>query len=310
MITDPENRIAITVDLLILGLRRFFSIAFIDIEGGHIAKAEAQGLSRGRDAILPDDPLSDHEFSYFDERVTMAAVRRGSKLQLLVTAPYMHMASGDTGIKAHILLHDGKGESMNAAICQKAERRQWIVCSAQGPMRAEGTLFIGHRRMELSGSSLGSYEWERSRWNDGTAFRSSWISGEAGGEPWAIIIGDGKSGRNMNAIIRSGQVHRIGSVAITPAAEGYHISGDGISIDMKACARREISAGRTLASCSGRQCFGLCSGEISAEGMALITFSDAIGLIGTGEGRQAAGKTHSHSLMDSSPHSDTMASYG
>ena len=286
IITDPENGLTITVDMLILGLRRFFSIAFVDMKNGHIGRAEAEGISRGKDALLPDNPISDHEFSYFDEGITMAVVRRESKLQLLVTAPYMRLSCGDIGIKAHILLHDEKGESMNAAFCQKEERRHWIVCSAQGPMKAEGTLFVGHRRKELSTMSLGSYEWERSRWNDGTVFRSSWISGEAAGIPWALVIGDGSgSGRNMNAIIRNGRVHRIGSVMITPSDEGFHISGDGISIEMRACARREISAGGTLSTYHGRQCFGLCRGEISAEGLSPISFTEAIGLLETEVGR-------------------------
>ena len=50
IITDPENGLTITVDMLILGLRRFFSIAFVDMKNGHIGRAEAEGISRGKDA--------------------------------------------------------------------------------------------------------------------------------------------------------------------------------------------------------------------------------------------------------------------
>ena len=281
IITDEKNGIAIMVDFIIIGIRRFFSIAFIDINRGAVATCESSGIAKGKDMQLPESPLADHEVSYFDETMTMAAVRRSDKLQLLVTAPYLKLPSGDIGLKAHIVLYPGISESMNVATCQKTDMRHWIACSDQGPMKAEGTLFIGHRRHELAGSSLGAYEWIRSRWSGNTIFRSSWIAGNDERGPWAIIIGDeeGNSLRNMNCIIRQGRVHRIGDVEMKGSDNSYRIIGDGISIEMDASARRHISTGGTIGAYTDDQAFGRCRGTIVMEGQPPLSFSQAIGML-------------------------------
>ena len=154
IITDPENGLTITVDMLILGLRRFFSIAFVDMKNGHIGRAEAEGISRGKDALLPDIRLrlavldgeqhiylNDEDVSALirTEQVGMAASAVGANpavraflLDLqrdMAKTGNILMDGRDIGT---VILPNATVKIFLTASCEARARRRWLEYQAAG----------------------------------------------------------------------------------------------------------------------------------------------------------------------------------
>ena len=274
-IADHEGRFMLIVEISEHDHRMHGSVILVDFEKKKCCEEHSSQPVNRKTEPLSSSPDEEHEISYIDERMTIAAVRRSGRRFLQLTAPYLILPSGETGLKAYITLHDGNMESISAAVCQKADRKRWAYSSAVAPMQAEGTLFIAHRKIMLGEGCLGIFSWYRGRLNDASCTKL-FLAGETDGRAWALFAAYDEERRirgNMNCIMADGKVWRTGDIDIIGDGDGWKVCGSGIDISVSGRMRRDEDFRASGCRCRMTEAFGKAAGSIEAGNTGRICFS-------------------------------------
>ncbi len=149
---DAERNAAIQASIFESRLRGFYSILYADLERGKCSEELRCSRALGRSSFSSDD----YDICFYSERMTIAFVKRGHLVQMLITAPFLSLPSGEIGLKADFTFSEET--PLKGLRKLDDEDGLWFAGRISGCMKGKGTLFIEHvrRDIEASGSiSLG-----------------------------------------------------------------------------------------------------------------------------------------------------------
>ena len=263
-IADKERGFIMLFDFAVNGLKANNKIIFVDTSTGRYAYVLSGKVILRKQSPLPENVDTDSEITFAEYSSTMAAVKRGTKRQLLITAPYIELPDGKVGLKAHIEL-DRKGhESISAAFAEKDDRTKWALRTIESPLSAEGIIFAGHNPIMLSPSATAAFSYYRSRLSRTTT--SAMIIGDR----WSITAGED---RYMNAITYDGRIEKLGSMLFTRMGDRWIASEENSRIRIEAVTITGLSdQDKTIE-------FIRCSGSFERENGEVVEFNDAEGII-------------------------------
>ena len=278
VIIDHDKKIAFAIGIMQgkLKARRF--IAFVDLEKSMYSTVSSSKIGKKEGGRLSESPENDDEISYFDTEMTLAAVKRGNKRQLLFTAPHLSLPSEEVGIKAHIELHRTAEEMLSRATSAPEDWKKWSLQAIDTPLKAEGILFIDHKPVTLSDNARGWYVFNRTKWQkEGQCFYSS-INGNYNNEPWSIII-LGRQNFLESFLSWNGTIQKIGTTTFKRNSDRLWMaeSEDGrIKIEFHAEADMSANGSQIM--------FGTASGILVKANDELVTIEDGIGWAAIREG--------------------------
>ena len=264
LIIDPERSFIMLSESGSSGMKLWNRITYADIDRGKCEMVMSSKISLASHSTLPEDAASDSEITFADSSMTMAAVKRGRKRQLLMTAPYMELPDGNCGIKAHIELSGNSDEAISAAFSLKEDSSRWGLRTIESPMDAEGIMFAGHNPIMLSGSAAGAFCYTRSKLPRPVTSAIILCRG------WSIAAGEE---RYINSITYEGKIDKLGSMLFTRMTDKWIVSEEGSRVEIEAIPVAAASdAGITKE-------FIRCSGSFRRENGDVVTFADAYGII-------------------------------
>ena len=264
IVIDPERSFIMLIDFTSNGMKASHRIIYVDTQRGEAAEVLSSKVSLSKSSPLPEDPTSDSEISFADHAMTLAAVKRGKKRQLLITAPYLELPDGKSGLKAHIELLSKNDEMISAAFAAEKDRTKWGLRSIESPMEAEGIMFIGHKPVMLSPSASGAFCYTRSK------LPRPVTAATIIGNGWSINAGED---RYINSITIEGRIDKLGSMLFSRMPDKWIVSEEN--------SRVEIEAGiiAVIDSPGIKREFIRCSGSFARENGDTVVFSDALGII-------------------------------
>ena len=278
MFTDMEKKIAVRAVSADLGIASINSITVIDLSRGAAASERSVSRHRYTDMHLPESPVDDSSFSFSCASMTLSAFKRGNRRRLLITAPFLHLPSGEEGFKADITMTAEEEDQCSASLLHPEGSRGFSYRVDYLPLRAEGTLFIGDTISGLSEGSLASMSWYRS---SGT-FRSQQILrassfGCTDGRKWGFSVSSGNA--KENAIIIDGKAYQIGECIFSQHDGEWIIkSADGrFEAMMEASALEHTHGDMRLLKGECLDAFGLFSGYCRIPDGNTLGFSGAYG---------------------------------
>ena len=264
LVADRQGGFMMLFEFAAAGMKARHRITYVDIARGECAEVESSKVSVLRHGTLPEDILSDSEMTYADQAMTMAAVKRGSKRQLLITAPYLDLPGDITGLKAHIELENGNDETISAASAEKDDGTRWCLRSIESPLAAEGIMFVGHKPVMLSPSASGAFWYSRSK------LQRSIVGAMILGDGWSLCAGED---RYINSITYRGCIDKLGSMIFSRTADRWIASEENSRVEIEA---RPIA---TAGSEGNAREFIKCAGSFTLSDGQRIAFSDALGII-------------------------------
>lgn len=291
-VSDPVLGIILSITFSDMGYAGLFSITFADIRKNEVAEVSGTKLLAGH--RTGSDLLSDSAVTFSDEKMTVAFVRKGPRHHILITAPYLQLPGGKTGLKADMTLTEDDGmESMNTASCWSENRTRWICGRKLLPLRSEGILFINHAPVKLtSGKCLGTLIRGMGNWTHRTSGQFIMLTGIRNEIPWGICLEKGfiPDEKNQgNAVIYGNKVHKLGSIIVDRIDESlWTISDDDGRLSLKfrvsSVLKSDMRIHRVASSRTARA-FGLFSGSFILDNGNEIKFEDAYGFAGEISGK-------------------------
>ena len=131
IVIDPERSFIMLIDFTSNGMKASHRIIYVDTQRGEAAEVLSSKVSLSKSSPLPEDPTSDSEISFADHAMTLAAVKRGKKRQLLITAPYLELPDGKSGLKVNTVFSPVLGLSVDV----RQMARQISRLSSDGQLR-------------------------------------------------------------------------------------------------------------------------------------------------------------------------------
>ena len=203
---DPESGMAVEALFASYGMIRSFAIFAADY-----SRMETRGVS-ALSAKPSAHMLSDREDGhccFYNDEMTMSFIRRGKRHRLLLTAPFLTLPSGRTGLKADILFIEEEG---GMGFDDSSNQMQSRIA---GPMKAEGTIFIEHQRHDLH-SGKGHIFSGCARIASPSSWSGAWASGDGimlliSGNKGTIITDEGAIALD-DAVLADGTLRDSGGI--------------------------------------------------------------------------------------------------
>ena len=184
---NPKKKYAIAATFSDLGYAGLFAITYVDYRlKKSVQKDSIKLLSRHKTGLAPSSVI-DSEVSYHNEDMTIAFVKKGTKRNLLFTAPSLVLPSGEVGLKCELTMLESKGrDSINIATSFKENRKAFYLNQKIVGMPTSGIIRRGKSKEEIEkGEAFGILDWGRGRWT----YKNTWYWASGAGCENGVNIG-------------------------------------------------------------------------------------------------------------------------
>ncbi len=267
--TDPEKGFTVRAEYSESKLRTANSISFIDYRRHETATEKSSCRIKLSSPAMPESPDIESGITYSDSRMTMTFVRRDIRRLLLITAPYLRLPSGETGLKCDITLQEEDNLKNKVHETEDGTEKSAVII----PMEAEGRIFTGDRIEALGIDSTGLFEWRRT-YGKGAALKSLTAAAISSEQPLPLGILMNENG--ISSIRKEGGVREYGKCSFTfpddPLSAEWQIKEENgkMQFRMSPCA--------LLCTGNGDEVYGVFSGTI-ADGSMETEIKEAYGFI-------------------------------
>lgn len=276
-ILNPEKGYSICITYSDLGYAGLYAVAFIDYKRGAAQTDFIRPLTLHRTG-LGFNSLESSELSVSNEdKFTFTIITRYEKVFITISAPYLVLPDGTTGLWAEVeLSRPISQESLNIATSWKENRRAFYlnekVCGL-----AVSKSWIRHGEVKEDAAEdycSAILDWGRGRWTRINRWYWAAASGYQDGCSMALNLGYGFSDRSVaseNAFFLGGRLHKIGKCEwVIP--DGY-MTGDWImksddgrlDLIFRPAVMRESHTNLAIIRSDQQQVFGYFSGTVLLE---------------------------------------------
>lgn len=220
LILNAKEEYAIAITVSDLGYAGLFSISYIDYKLKKSTQCDSVKLLTRHKTGLSPSSQSDSEVSYFDDKMTIAFVKKSNKRHLLFTAPDLLLPDGTKGLKCNLTLYENLNmESINIATSWKEKPTAFYLNRKIVGMGVTGIVRRGNEKAELDkNEALSILDWGRGRWT----YKNNWYWASACKYQENIVVGFnfgyGFSDRSVateNAVFANNRLYKIHDIKFT-----------------------------------------------------------------------------------------------
>ncbi len=201
-----------------LGYAGLFSISYIDYSKGRFSQADKIRFLTMHKTGLSPSSSKDNEVCFSCEDMRLSFIKKGTRRNVLLSAPKMVLPDGRVGLDARFeLVQPKEMESMNIATSWEENRKAFYLNEKVNCMPATGTIRRGNDTdvIEFGDDVWGVLDWGRGRWT----YRNTWYwgsgSGSVDGHSFGFNIGYGftdRSPASENVLFYDGRIHKLADI--------------------------------------------------------------------------------------------------
>ncbi len=201
-----------------LGYAGLFSISYIDYNRKAFSQADKMKFFTLHKTGLAPSSRMDNEVCFSCESLRLTFIKKGTKRNILISAPDMVLPDGSKGLDARFeLTQPSEMESMNIATSWEKKRKSFYLNEKVNCMNAVGTIRRGNDtvKYEANDDIWAVLDWGRGHWT----YVNTWYwgsgSGYVDGHRFGFNIGYGftdRSPASENVIFYDGKVHKIDDI--------------------------------------------------------------------------------------------------
>ncbi len=186
-VLNPIEQYALAVTFSDLGYAGLFCITYVDYKRKQSVQTDSiKLLSRHKTGLAPSS-TEDNEVTFYNDTMTITFVKKGNKRNLLFTAPFLKLPSGEVGLKCELTMVESlKHESINIATSFVENRKAFYLNQKVVGMPVTGIIRRGINKDEIhKGEAFGILDWGRGRWT----YKNTWYWASGAGFENGISIG-------------------------------------------------------------------------------------------------------------------------